>query len=168
MGLDMESLHEYMNEYRKQLKKGAIREAYRGLMGYIMDLRAYFKTKYPDHFVSGSVYYGFMDMTYFSFTPESFKHRKLKTAIVFVHETFRFEAWLAAYNKQVQSEYWKLFKESGLNRYHIVPTTKGVDSIVEHILVDKPDFRNLDALTEQIESTTLKFIKDIEGFLSRH
>ena len=164
----MESFHEYMNEYRRQLEKGAIREAYRGLMEFIMGLRTQFKTKYPDYFVSGSVYYGFMDMTYFSFTPESFKHRKLKTAIVFVHETFRFEVWLAAYNKQVQSEYWKLFKESGWNRYHIVPTTKGVDSIVEHILVDKPDFNNLGTLTGQIERATLKFIKDVEGFLSKH
>jgi len=162
----MESFHEYMTEYRKQLERGAIQAAYKGLMEYIMSLRTYFKNKYPDYFVSGSIYYGYMDMTYFSFSPKSLKRRNLKIAIVFIHGAFRFEVWLAGNNKQVQSTYWKLFKESGWNRYHIVPTTKGVDSIVEYILVDNPDFSDLDTLTKQIEGETLKFIEDVEGFLS--
>jgi hypothetical protein len=109
-----------------------------------------------------------MDMTYFSFFPGSFKHRKLKIAVVFLHESFRFEVWLAGYNKQVQSKYWKLIKESGWNKYHLVPTTKGADSILESVLVDDPDFKDLDALTGQIEAATLKFIKDVDGFLSEH
>jgi len=161
------SFHKNMIEYRKQLKKGAIKEAYRGLMDYIMELRSYFEKKYLDYFVSGSVYFGYMDMTYFSFFPESLKLLKLKEAIVFVHDTFRFEVWLAGYNKQVQTKYWKLFKEPNWNKYLIPPTTKGVDSIIEYTLVDNPDFNDLDILTKQIESGTLKFIKDIENFLSK-
>lgn len=163
----MGSLNENMSEYKKQLAKGAIQKAYKGLMEYIMDLRTHFQNKYPDYFVSGSIYYGTMDMSYFSFFPNSLKQRKLKVAIVFVHEAFRFEVWLAGYNKQVQAKYWKLFKDSGWNKYPIVPTTKGVDSIVENVLVDAPDFSDLDALTKQIESATLKFIKDVESFLSK-
>ncbi len=163
----MEPFHEYVNEYKKQLEKGAIKKAYKGLMEYILSLRTYFTNKYPDYFVSGSIYYGYMDMTYFSFFPKSIKDRKLKIAIVFMHETCRFEVWLAGYNKQVQSKYWKLFKESDWNKYPIVPTTKGVDSIIEHILVDNPDFSDLDTLTKQIESATLQFIQDVESFLSQ-
>jgi len=163
---NMESFCEYMNEYRRQLKKGAIQKAYRGLMAYIMDLRTHFKHNYPDYCVSGSVYYGYMDMTYFSSSPKSLKDRNLKIAIVFVHDRCRFEVWLAGYNKRVQTEYWRLLQESGWNQYHIVPTTQGVDSIMEHVLVDDPDFGDLDALTEQIETETLKFIKDVERFLS--
>ena len=166
--LDIESFQKYMNEFRKQLEKGTIKEAYKGLMKYIMDLKTYFKNKYPDYFVSGSIYYGYMDMTYFSFFPKSLKHRNLKIAIVFIHDTFRFEAWLAGYNKQVQTKYWKLFKESGWNKYHVVSTTKGVDSIIEYILVENPDFSDLDTLTKKIEGATLKFIKDVEIFLSKH
>jgi hypothetical protein len=165
---NLESFHEYINEYRKQLEKGAIQAAYRGLMEYIMDLRTYFKNKYPDYVVSSSIYFGYMDMTYFSFFPKSLKDLQLKIAIVFIHETFRFEVWLAGYNKQVQSKYWKLFKESDWNKYHIVSTTKGVDSIIEYILVDNPDFSDLDTLTKHIEGETLTFITDIESFLSMH
>ena len=164
----MESFHEYLSEYRKQLEKGAVKKAYRGLMGYIMELRTHFSHNYPDYFVSGSIYYGYMDMTYFSFFPKSLKHQNLKIAIVFLHNTFRFEVWLAGYNKQIQTKYWKLLKESDWNKYHLVSTTKGADSILEHILVDNPDFSDLDTLTTQIETATLKFIEDVESFLSKH
>jgi hypothetical protein len=165
---NMESFHEYINEYRKQLKKGTIQKAYKGLMEYVMDLKTHFKNKYPDYFVSGSIYYGYMDMTYFSCTPKSLKDRDLKIAIVFIHDAFRFEVWLGGYNKQVQQKYWELFKKSDWNKYHIVATTKGVDSILEHVLVGDPDFCDPAALTKQIEKATLKFINDIESFLSRH
>jgi len=163
----MASFQQYMNEYRKQLEKGDVKAAYRGLMVYIMGLRAHFKNKYPDYFISG-LYQGYMDMTYFSFIPKSLKRQKLKIAIVFSHETFRFEVWLAGYNKQIQTKYWKLIKESNWNKYRIPSTTKGVDSILEHNLVENPDFSDLNALTNQIESGTLTFIKDVEGFLTEH
>jgi hypothetical protein len=91
----------------------------------------------------------------------------LKIAIVFIHAKVRFEVWLAGYNKQIQRKYWKLFKDSGWNKYHIPLDTKGIDYILEHILVESPDFSNLDILTEQIERETLKFVKDVEAFLSK-
>jgi hypothetical protein len=109
-----------------------------------------------------------MDLTYFSFIPKSLKQRRLKAAIVFVHSTFRFEVWLAGYNKQVQSKYWKLVKEIGWNKYHLVTNTEGMDSIIESVLIDKPDFSDLEALTKQLDRTALGFIKDVESYLSMH
>lgn len=161
------SFQESMHEYKKLLKQGTIQEAYRGLMEYIMDLKTHFKNKYPDYFISGSIYYGYMDMTYFSFTPKTLKDRNLKIAIVFNYDAFRFEVWLGGYNKQVQAEYWQLLKESGWDSYHLVPTTEGMDSILEHTLVADPDFSDLDTLTKQIESETLRFAADVEKFLSK-
>jgi hypothetical protein len=163
----METLHEHMREYKLQLEKGEIQKAYRGLMDYIMGLKTHFKNKYPDYVVSGSLYYGYMDMTYFSFFPKSLKDKNLKIAVVFLHEAFRFEVWLAGYNKQVQSKYWKFFKESGWDQSRIVSSTHGADSILEHTLVDDPDFSDPDALTRRIEKETLEFIENVENFLSR-
>lgn len=164
----MESLREHMTEYKRQLNKGTIQKAYKGLMEYIMALRTRLDNQYPDYFVSSTLYFGYMDMTYFSFTPKSLQRHKLKVAIVFVHESFRFEVWLAAANKQVQIKYWKMLKESGWDKYRLVPTTKGMDSILEHILVEDPDFGDLDALSKQIEGAAVKFIKDVESFLSKN
>lgn len=163
----MNQFHEYMNEYKRQMEKGVIQKAYQGLMKYILDLRTYFQNQYPDFFISGSIYYGYMDMTYFSFFPESLRQRNLKIAIVFIHETSRFEVWLAAKNKRVQSEYWKLIKESGWDKYTLVTSVKGFDSILEQVIVKNPDFRDLDRLTRQIEAGTLEFIRDIEDFISQ-
>ncbi len=162
----MDSFQEAIQEYKNQLEKGTIKQAYQGLMEYMMDLRTHFKNKYPDYVVSGSIYFGYMDMTYFSFFPKSLKDRNLKIAVVFIHDSLRFEVWLAGYNKQVQSKYWKIFKESGWKKYPLVSTTQGADSILEYVLVGDPDFGDLDALTDQIERETLIFIQDVESFLS--
>ena len=164
----MSTFHEYMNEYKKQLKKGDISKAYAGLMEFFRDLKSRFQNKYPDYYVSSNIYYGYMDMTYFSFNPPLLKSRNLKIAIVFVHETFRFEVWLAGANKKVQTKYLKLIKESNWNKYHLASTTKGIDYIIDHIVVADPDFRDLNALTYQIEVGVLEFIRDIEGLLSKH
>ena len=161
----MSTFHECVIEYKKQLEKGLIQKAYLGLMEYILRLKAHLKKKYPDHFVSGGIYFGYIDMTYFSFIPASIKDRKLKVAIVFDHEACRFEAWLGGYNKQIQKEYWELFKESGWDQYPLVPSIEGRDAIIEHVLVKEPDFDDLDALTDLIEECVMQFIQDIEKFL---
>lgn len=164
----MGSFAEAMSEYRIQLEKGVIQQAYKGLMDYMMDLRAYLKNEYPDYFVPGSIYYGYMDMTYFSFTPAALQERKLKIAIVFLHEAFRFEAWLAGANKQVQAQYWRAFKELGWQKHRLVATTKGADGIVETVLVENPDFGDMEVLTGRIEMEALNFIGDIVSFCEAH
>ena len=163
----MESFHEYIEEYKEQLEKGAIQEAYRGLMEYIMGLRTHFMKKYPDYVISGNIYYGYMDMTYFSVFPKSIKDRKLKVPIVFLHEAFRFEVWLAGNNKKVQAKYWKIIKKSNWKKYRTPLTTKGADSIIEYTLIEHPHFNELDKLTKQIEIKTLNFVEDVEDFLSK-
>jgi len=163
----MGSFLESMNEYKKQLKRGYIQDAYQGLMEFFRDLRSHFKNKYPDSSVSGSIYYGYMDMTYFSLFPESLKSRKLKIALVFIHDKFRFEVWLSGSNRNVQTEFWKLLKESDWNKYHLAANPRAVDYVIDHILISDPDFSDLDTLSRQIERGTLEFIKDVEGFLSR-
>ncbi|MCJ7715955.1 MAG: hypothetical protein MUO54_05485 [Anaerolineales bacterium] len=164
----MASFEDSMGEYKKQIEKGAIQTAYKGLMEYLLGLKATLKSRHPGFHVSSNIYFGYMDMSYFSFTPKSIKDRKLKIAIVFIHETFDFEIWLGGVNKKIQSIYWKLFNESEWKKYHIVPTTAGVDSIVESTLVNNADFNDLPALSNQIERLSLEFIKDIEQFLLKH
>jgi hypothetical protein len=164
----MGSLRESMVEYRKQLGKGYIKDAYRGLMEYIANLRLHLANKYPDYFVSGSINYGFMDYTYFYFFPKSLKKRNLKIVLLFIHDTSTFEIWLAGYNKSVQTQYWEMFKESDWTKYPLAPTAKGIDYIIKHTLADNADFGDLDALTKQLEHGTLNFTKEVEAFLSKH
>jgi hypothetical protein len=163
----MNQLQQNFDEYRIQMEKGILPQAYKGLMEYILSLRTHFANRYPHFSVPGSIYFGYMDMTYFSLLPEELKARKLKIAVVFIHATCRFEVWLSAVNKQVQARYWEFFKQSGWGKYHLVPAIQGADSILEQVLDDHPDFSDLDALTKKIESGTVDFIDNVISFLNK-
>lgn len=161
----MSAFQDDMREYKQQMAKGAIQRAYKGLMEYMLALRAHFEKRHPEFTVPGGLYFGYMDMTYFAVIPAALKERQLKFAIVFIHETCRFEIWLSAVNKTVQAQTWKIVKESGWDKYHLLPDLKGMDAIVDHVLVADPDFSDLDGLTQKIENGTLEFIRDVEEFL---
>jgi hypothetical protein len=163
----MHTTQEDILEFRRQLRSGSIQKAYRALLDYMMQLRMHFKKSYPKYSVSG-LYQGYLDMTYFAIVPPSFKHRNLKIAIVFDYEAFRFEAWLAARNRQVQRKYWEQFRDSRWPEYRVVTPAIGVDSIIECDLADRFDVRRLDALTASMEKKTARFIKDVDRFLSEH
>jgi len=111
--------------------------------------------------VPGNVYQGYMDMTYFSIIPPSLKQHKLKIAVVFLYDAFRFEVWLSGYNRQVQAKYWQMFRERGWQPYRLVDDPLKADAILEHILVAEPDFTDPDALTRQIEIGVTAFIKEM-------
>ena len=154
-------------EYKRQMELGVIPDAYRGLMDFMSGLKTYLKNKYPDYIVSGSLYFGYMDMTYFSFFPESLKKYKLKTGIVFIHETCHFESWLFGVNKKIQEKYWKMIKDSDWDQYQLVASTEGEDAILTHVVSRDPDFGDLVALTEIIDLESLEFIKNVENFLGK-
>jgi hypothetical protein len=160
----MQELNRSFAEYKKQMRKGVIQRAYQGVMKYFMSLRNELRKRHPKFEVSG-IQWGYMDQTYFLFHPQSLKKRGLKVAIVFVHDTCRFDAWLASRNASYRKKYWQFFKDRGYDKHRMVPSSNAVDPILEHTLVADPDFGDQYALTEQIERGVMKFIEDVEGFL---
>lgn len=156
----MDSLNNHIQEYRNQLSKGEIQKAYKGIMTFMSGLRKYLEGRYPDCTAS-ALYYGSMDMTYFAFTPLALKNKKLKIAIVYLHEVGRFEAWLGGVNRKIQADYIELMRCKYLGDYKLSQVLPGVDSIIESILADKPDFDHPEELKKQIEKRTMEFVKDI-------
>lgn len=162
----MNSLTDFLTEYKTQLDKGIIQQAYRSLMQYMLELRMQFQKHFAEYEVPGNLYFGYMDMTYFAVIPGFLKQRKLKIAVVFLHEAFRFEVWLSGYNRQVQNKYWQGIRDSGWSKYKLVADPLKADAIIEHILVETPDFDSLDVLTETLENGVMIFIRDIEHYFS--
>lgn len=160
----MESLNNHVREYAIQLRKGHIKEAYKGIMSFISDLREYFKNKYPDYTAS-ALYFGYMDMTYFAFTPSALKNMKLKIAIVFLHEECQFEVWLAGKNRQIQADYIKLLSHKDIGKYTLSQIHPGVDSIIASVIVEQPDFDDFDELKKQIEVKVVEFAKEVTAML---
>lgn len=161
----MDSLNQCIHEYTIQLRRGQIQKAYKGIMMFMTGLSQYLQSRYPNHAVS-ALYFGYMDMTYFAFTPPDLKNRKLKIAIVYLHEEGRFEAWLGGVNRKVQAEFIDLLSQKEVGPYKRSIVSPGVDSILETILVEQPDFEQIDELRQQIEVGTMRFIEDVRAMMS--
>lgn len=160
----MSSVNDCVIEYVAQLRKGSIQKAYKEIMMFMSDLRTHLESSYSDHYVS-AVYFGYMDMTYFAFTPAVLKNMKLKIAVVFLHAECRFEVWLAGNNRQVQAEYIEFLENKDMGRYTLSEAAPGVDSIITSVIEEKPDFNNHDGLIKHIEEKTNEFIDDIKTIL---
>lgn len=160
----MDSIDKQIQEYRKQLSKGTIQKAYKGIMTFMTGIKTHLETRYPDY-VTSALYFGYMDMTYFAFTPAALKDQKLKIAIVYLHEPGRFEAWLGGSNRKIQAEVIERLRGKDLGKYALSQVSPGVDSIIETMLVEEPDFDNQEELKDQIEKKTIEFIGDMTSLI---
>jgi DNA gyrase inhibitor GyrI/AraC-like DNA-binding protein len=151
--------------YRKEIKKGCIQVDYNRLIKCIKELRIHFAKEHPIDFKVGTLYQGNMNFTYFPFTTDALKKQKLKFVIIFNHEKMRFEISLSGQNKAIRKKYWNIFKNSDWDTYHVAESIDDSLSIIDHILVENPDFDNMDTLTEQIEAESIKFVTVIRDIL---
>lgn len=160
----MGSLNRLMEEYQTQLAKGQIQKAYKAIMSFMTALSSHLAKRCPDYAVS-ALYQGFMDMTYFAFTPPELKRKQLKIAVVYLHEVNRFEIWLSGSNRRIQAEYIALLQGKELGEYKLSEVRPGVDSILESILVETPDFDGTEELMEHISEKLTDFIKEVSTLL---
>ena len=162
----MQTLRESVREYTVQLQLGQIHEAYKGIMTFMSGLKTYLEGQHPDFSATG-LYFGYLDMTYFAFTPPDLKQRSLKIAIVYLHEQNRFEVWLGGANRKVQAVTIELLKGKDLDGLVLSEVKPGVDSIIEMQLVQKPDFDHSQELMLAIESKMIEFTRKIREILTQ-
>jgi hypothetical protein len=163
----MDNLRESMKVFRLALQAGYLQQAYRGLIDFFSDLRKRFQTHYPEYFIS-SMYYGYLDMTYFAVVNAFLKERQLKIAIVFDYDSFSFEVWLSGVNREIQKKHWKLIKEMNWKEYTLCDDPTKEDHIIRKILVKEPDFSDSDMLGDQIEEGTIDFLDHVQAFMGAH
>jgi hypothetical protein len=161
----METLDTDVRELQKRLGEGAIQRAYKGIISYMSRLRTVFTGQQGESAVSG-LYQGYFDVTYFALSPNELKARNLKLAVVFNYETFSFEVWLAARNRQVQRRYWKLLVNTGYNKHPVVEPAVGVDAIVQATLATNYSLEAEDNLTEHIIEGVTAFEHAMLAFLA--
>ena len=156
----MPPLNDCVIEYTQQLSKGKIQKAYKGIMTFMSELKNYMVSKHPEYSAS-ALYFGYMDMTYFAFTPMELKNRSLKIAVVYLHEQNRFEVWLSGSNRGVQAEYIELLNNRDTHGYKVSRVSPGIDSIIEATLIENPNFDFTDSLMQEIEVKTIEFSDNI-------
>ncbi|WP_417888127.1 DUF7000 family protein [Zunongwangia sp.] len=158
----MKNLNKYVSIYQNQIKKGDILIAYNELVKFLMNLRTTFIKRLSEKYSFSGILHGYLDYTYFYYSNDFLKTKKLKLGLVLNHLEMRFEVWLLGNTKPVQKKYWELSKSTKWNNNK---DEMPEYSILETILVEKPDFNNLDKLTEQIETKMIKASEEILDYL---
>ncbi|MFK7049025.1 MULTISPECIES: DUF7000 family protein [Flavobacterium] len=154
----MKDLNYFVDKYKEQLDKGDIQEGYVGLVKYLTRLSTNLSKNLIETYSFGSLFQGYMDYTYFYYTNDFLKKRKLKMGLVLNHTKMQFEIWLLGQTIPIQEKYWEYFK---LTKWNKDRTTRPQYSILETVLIDKPNFNDLEELTRQIENKLVSITSEI-------
>lgn len=154
----MKDFNYYVNSYVEQLKKGDIQEAYTGLVKYVTTLGTTLSRNLSETYSFGSLFQGYMDYTYFYYSNDFLKKRKLKLGLVLNHTKMQFEIWLLGQTITIQGRYWEYFKATKWNKDR---TTKPQYSILEAVLIENPNFNDLDSLTMAIQERLIVISSEI-------
>lgn len=154
----MKSLNHYISINKAQLQKGDILIAYNELVKFVMKMRVDLMKSHTDQYSFSGILHGYMDYTYFYYTNDFLKARKLKLGFVLNHLDMRFEIWLLGNTAKVQKEYWLKMKESKWNegvfempQYYILSAVIDAD----------PDFDDLPRLRHSLESQMMQISSEI-------
>lgn len=156
--LQMKSLNESVQIYKAELEKGDILIAYNALVKFVMKLRTDFIKDMSADYSFAGILHGYMDFTYFYYSNDFLKKRKLKFALVLNHLEMRFEIWLLGNTIQVQKAFWKQLRRSKWNKDK---TEMPSYSALEAIIVSSPDFNDLESLQKEISEQVIKISKEI-------
>jgi len=154
----MKNLNYYVAIYKEQLKKGDILIAYNELVKFVMKLRTDFIKNHSENYSFSGILHGYMDYTYFYYTNDFLKSKKLKLGLVLNHLDMRFEIWLLGNTIPVQKRYWELLKKSKWNKDK---TEMPKYSILEVILDEEPNFDQLPVLSQNIEKRLIDVSAEI-------
>jgi hypothetical protein len=127
-------------------------------------LERYLVAQHPESSAT-ALYFGYMDMTYFAFTPPALSARKLKIAIVYLHDQGLFELWLGGANRKVQAEYIEHLRGRSMGGYQLSKVSPGVDSIIELRITERPDFDQSEEVMQMLDRRWSAFAEDLIAML---
>lgn len=163
----MKTLNQRIDYYTALVRQGELQTAYKGIMDFMGQLRAAFTASEPEISVGGSLYQGYLDMTYFSLTTDLLREKGLKVAVVYLHDKKAFEAWLSARNRTILARYRPIFDDMILDEVEVFHDETNQDAILECLLTDSPDFDRPDRLLAELVSGTEKFIAAVQKIVSK-
>jgi hypothetical protein len=156
--INMTNLNDIIAVYHKELRKGDILIAYNELVKFVMNTRTKMLKELDEQYTFAKILHGYMDYTYFYYTNDFLKSKKLKLGFVLNHLEMRFEIWLLGNTIPVQKEYWNLLKSTTWNNGR---TELPQYFILQAVIIDKPDFNNLEQLSLNIHQNMVKITDEI-------
>ena len=154
----MKNLNDYVKVYKEQLKKGDILIAYNELVKFVMKTRVDFIKNLANQYSFTGILHGYLDYTYFYYSNDFLKNKKLKLGFVLNHLEMRFEVWLLGNTIPIQKEYWNLLKTSKWNKDK---TEMPKYSVLEAVIECNPDFNDLELLFKKNEESLIQVSNEI-------
>ena len=164
----MLSINDTLKVYQQLLQETDIQKAYKEVLAFIRKVQVYIKNTYPEFEVSKNLYEGYLDLSFFTFTTKKLKSKDFKIVIVFLHKEMKFEGWLSAKTKSTIANYNEKFSQYDISKYSLSSSNKKSIAILETTLVQFPNFDNNEELLSQIETNIIRFISDVEYFLTEN
>ncbi len=159
------TFNEIVSVYKKSLERDELKQAYEGLIKYMMKLKSHLERMLPEHYSFGNISQGYLDFSYFPFSNDYLRNEKLRFGIVLNHKKMRFELWLMGQNAETQKRYWEFLKSSKWNENQIKMPKY---SVLESLLIENPNFDDLNALTAEIEKEAVKISNEVINYLQSH
>lgn len=127
------SLIACIESYQAAIAGGDLVRAYRGILAQLAQFKTAWEQAYPADHV-GTLYQGYLDMSFVAFAPEALAQKRLKISLVFLHSGCEFALWLTAGNRAIQKSVSDALKSVPLGGYHLARLEPGVDAIIERKL----------------------------------
>ena len=158
----MKALNQLISEYTCHVQRGEIKAAYKGILEFIGKLRADFIKRYP-YYDTGSIYQGYMDMSYFSLSTKLLTDKGLKLAVVYLHEKGDFEVWLSGRNREISKEYKSNINRIMSDNITVFHNDNNHDALIECTLISAPNFEEQASLIDIIEQGVETFTTAINS-----
>ncbi len=160
----MKTLSQLISDYTVCLQQKNLQLAYKGILEFTSKLRADFIKRYPQY-DAGSVYPGYLDMSYFSLSTQSLKDKGLKLAVVYLHQSGHFEVWLSAKNRAILKTYEPAVGRILADTPALFHDPGNQDALVEATLTSAPDFDDPAKLIDTIEQGVAMFVAAVTSRL---
>lgn len=160
----MKTLSQLISDYTVCLQQNDLQLAYKGILEFMSKLRADFIKRYPQY-DAGSMYPGYLDMSYFSLSTQSLKDKGLKLAVVYLHQSGHFEVWLSAKNRAILKTYAPAVGRILAEAPALFHDAGNQDAVVEATLASAPDFDDPAALIDTIEQGVAMFVAAVTSRL---
>ena len=158
------SLSNCIAAYCRAVREGDLPHAYRGILSALMAFKAGWEIAHPEDSV-GSLYQGYLDMSFVAVAPAVFGARRLKISLVYLHESGVFTLWLTAGNRAIQAQTSQELAKKPLGSYSLSELKPGVDAIVSQDITPPYNFDEPERLTARLIDSAEQFLFDMKSLL---
>lgn len=148
-----------MDHFKKALGTGELQKAYRHLMDVFSSLQTALRENKEAQVQTGTLYHGYLDMTYLPVTTRVLRKKGMKVAVVFDYPKFQFQLWLSAGNRKKREKAILLLEQTKVLKDSIRIAKENPDAILEQVIHEPIDFEDTQGLVRSLVAETIRFTK---------